>query len=326
MVIASCYRKRPRTVRRALSIFLCIAALTGTCPAASATTLGVVLAGSVQVFWRTMMKGMRRAADDLHVELIIRSPSDGASLDAQANVQLQMVNYLVGCEVAGIVIAPEPLKGVKAPVALAVPLVLVDRGSADYAAISTVETSNFEAGRTAARTLTGVLPRGSTIAVLRLAPNIPSTTERENGFLNVALEAGWKVVINSYVGYDFRAAGEASRKVLAGYRGHLDAAFAPNETTAYGALQAVESMPQAQRPRLVIFDWRPEFMAALKAGVLYADVVQDPYRMGYQSIETLVSTLGHRAVPPVQFVDVVTVTQRNVDDPAVRAVLANFEQ
>ncbi|TKC92702.1 sugar ABC transporter substrate-binding protein [Trinickia terrae] len=298
--------------------------MTGAAPAASATTVGVVLAGSVLVFWQSMMKGIRHAADDLHVDLIMRSPSDGASLGTQANVQLQMVDYLVKSGVAGIVLAPEPLQGVKTPVSVTVPVVLVDRGSNDYLSVSTVETNNFEAGKTAARSLMNILHKGSTVAVLRLAPSIPSTTARENGFLSVAQEAGWNVVINTYVGYDFRMAGETARKLLAGYQGHLDAAFAPNETTAYGALQAVESMPPERRPRLVVFDWRPEFLDALKGGSLYADVVQDPYRMGYLAVETLVSTLRHRPAPPDQYVDVVTVTQGNMNEPAIRAVIANY--
>ncbi|WP_255451489.1 substrate-binding domain-containing protein [Trinickia terrae] len=311
-------------MRRIFIAVLCFAALTGAAPAASATTVGVVLAGSVLVFWQSMMKGIRHAADDLHVDLIMRSPSDGASLGTQANVQLQMVDYLVKSGVAGIVLAPEPLQGVKTPVSVTVPVVLVDRGSNDYLSVSTVETNNFEAGKTAARSLMNILHKGSTVAVLRLAPSIPSTTARENGFLSVAQEAGWNVVINTYVGYDFRMAGETARKLLAGYQGHLDAAFAPNETTAYGALQAVESMPPERRPRLVVFDWRPEFLDALKGGSLYADVVQDPYRMGYLAVETLVSTLRHRPAPPDQYVDVVTVTQGNMNEPAIRAVIANY--
>ncbi|MEA3098771.1 MAG: ribose transport system substrate-binding protein [Caballeronia mineralivorans] len=318
-------RRKP-SLRKALVLVALFAVLAGTAPMASATKVGVVLAGSVQVFWQTMTKGIQRAALDLHVDLVMRNPSDGASLGTERNVQLRMIDYMVQSGVAGIVLAPEPLEDVATPVSITVPTVLIDRSSTDYKAISTVTTDNFAAGRTAALSLAPVLHKGAKIAVLRLAPNISSTTERENGFLAVAREMGWEVVVEAYVGYRFHETQEGVLKALSGYAGHLDAVFAPNETTADGALRVIEAMPAGDRPRLVVFDWRPEFLDALKRGVVYADVVQDPYRMGYLALETLVADLqGHPSRPRV-FVDVVTVTQANMNDRTIRAVLAHYAQ
>jgi ribose transport system substrate-binding protein len=308
-------------------VFLALfATLAGAAPVACATKVGVVLAGSAQVFWQTMTRGIKRAADDLHVELVMRNPSDGASLGTERNVQLRMIDYMVQSGVAGIVLVPEPLEDVATPVSIPVPMVLIDRSSTDYNAIATVATDNFAAGRTAALSLAPVLRKGARIAVLRLAPNINSTTERENGFLGVAREMGWVVVVETYVGYRFRETEELVRRALNGYAGHLDAVFAPNETTAYGALKVVEAMPAGDRPRLVVFDWRPEFLDAIQRGVVYADVVQDPYRMGYLAVETLVSNLQGRPPRPKVFVNVVTVTQANMNDHAIRAVLAHYVQ
>jgi ribose transport system substrate-binding protein len=48
--------------------------------------------------------------------------------------------------------------------------------------------------------------------------------------------------------------------------------------------------------------------------------------MGYLALETLVADLqGHRSRPRV-FVDVVTVTQANMNDHAIRAVLEQYTQ
>jgi ribose transport system substrate-binding protein len=313
-------------MRRTFSLLVAVTALAGAVQAAPATQIGVVLAGSGLDFWATMSKGMHRAADDLHVELIMRSPSDGMSLGAQPNIQLRMIDYMVKSGVAGIVLAPEPLQDVATPISIAVPTVLVDRSSTDYNAIATVSTDNFAAGRTAALSLVPVLHKGARIAVLRLAPNISSTTAREEGFLTVSREMGWRVVIAPYVGYQFRETEAQVRKALFADAGRLDAVFAPNETTAYGALHVVAEMPVSTRPRLVVFDWRPEFLDALEHNVIYADIVQDPYRMGYQSVETLIAALqGHPPRPKV-FVDVVTVTRANMNEPAIRAVIANYNR
>ena len=309
-------------MRKFLGFLLLLSALTGTVSTATATTIGVVLPGSSLVFYQTMIKGIERAAEDQHVQILMRNPSDGASLDT-SNLQLRIIDYLVQQGVSGVVLAPEPLQG-KPPVSISVPVILVDRDSADYNGISTVYTDNFGAGRKAALSLAPVLQKGAKVAVLRLAANITSTTARENGFISVAREEGWDVVIDTYVGYRPRDAEALTTKVLNGYPGHLDAVFAPAEPVAYGALRVIDARAVADRPRLVVFDWRPEFMDGLRRGVVYADILQDPYRMGYLALEALVAALqGHPPRPKV-FVDVVTVTPNNMNDPAIRAVLENY--
>ncbi len=75
---------RRYSMRRTLSLLVVVTALAGAVQAAPATQIGVVLAGSSLDFWAPMSKGMHRAADDLHVELVMRSPSDGMSLGARA--------------------------------------------------------------------------------------------------------------------------------------------------------------------------------------------------------------------------------------------------
>jgi ribose transport system substrate-binding protein len=311
-------------MRRAFALVVLFAALAGAMSAASAISLGVVLAGSSLVFWQAMTKGIQQAAEDEHVELVMRNPSDGVSLRTQPNLQLRMIDYMVQSRVAGILLVPEPLEDIATPVSIEIPTVLIDRSSTDYNAISTVSTDNFAAGKKAALSLAPVLHRGAKVAVLRLAPNINSTTEREVGFLRVAREMGWDVVVDTYVGYQPRDAEELVAKALNAYVGHLDAVFAPAEPIAFGALRVVEAKTVGDRPRLVVFDWRPEFMDGLNRGIVYADVVQDPYRMGYLAVETLVAALqGHPPRSKV-FVDVVTVTQNNLNDPAIRAVLANY--
>ncbi len=295
-------------------------------PARAADTLiGVVLPGTVLTFWQTLIKGVERAAQDLHVDVVVRSPSDGP-LGAEPNIQLKIIDYLVHRGVAGIVLAPEQLFGVESPVSTAVPIVTVDRDSSDFVSLSTVETDNFAAGRLAASSLATVLPAQARVALLRHDAAITSTSQREAGFLSVAREQGWQVVVDRYVGYRYRyrEAQDQVAAALASYHGRLDAVFAPSEPVAYGALRVIAGIPAADRPRLVVFDWRPELADALNSGLLYATVVQDPFRMGYRALGSLVAALQGRALPPRQYIDVVTVTRQSLTDPEIRRVLASY--
>lgn len=305
-----------------LRLFVLLWSLAGIVQTAHATTIGVVLPGSSLVFYQTMLKGIQQSAHDHHVDLLTRSPSDGESLDT-SNIQLRIIDYMVTQGVAGVLLAPEPLKS-DTRVSIPVPLILVDRYNADYDGISTVYTDNFGAGRKAALSLVPVLKKGAKVAMLRLAPNVSSTDARERGFLSVARSEGWDVVIDTYVGYRPRDAEARIAEVLNTYPGRLDAVFAPAEPIAYGALRVIENAAVGHRPRLVLFDWRPEFLEGLKRGIVYAAILQDPYRMGYLALASLVDALQGHPPPRNIFVDVVTVTPKNMNDPAIRSLLAKY--
>lgn len=296
-----------------------VLALSLTVPASvvRAERIGAILPGHVLGFWCSLRKGMEQAARDLNLQLIVRGSADGAALDRQVNVQLSLMDYMIAQGVSGIVLAPEPLAAGTSPVSVKVPLVLVDREGPAFKSLSIVATDNFAAGRKAALSLAGVLPTGANVAVLRLAADIPSTTQREEGFISVAREKGWNLVINAYVGYELREAQERAATLLRGREGALDAVFAPNETVAFGAVRVVGAMPLSRRPRLVVFDWRPEFRQALADGALHAVVLQDVHRMGYRSVTTAAAAARGETVDSKQDVDIAIVTRSNMDDPAI---------
>jgi ribose transport system substrate-binding protein len=300
-----------------------VVALAG--PAARAEEIGVVLAGHIQGFWRGLIKGAKQAGKEMGVRVIVQSPSDGAGLDVEKNVQLQMIDFLISRGVSAMVLAPDPVYGVATPVSPGVPTVFVDRGSSQFTALSTVATDNAAAGRRAGLALVPVLSKGARVAILRLSASIPSTTAREEGFAALAREQGWEIVVDTFVGHRIRDAEPMAAKALAGH-GRLDAVFAPNESVAYGALQVIRAMPAAERPRLVAFDWRPEFRQALTDGTLYATVLQDPFRMGYRSVAAAVAA-GRGAKPAArEVVEVVLATRANLNDPAIRAATANYDE
>ncbi|CAD6553145.1 Ribose import binding protein RbsB [Paraburkholderia kirstenboschensis] len=305
-----------------LKLFILLWSLAGIVPTAYAITIGAVLPGSSLVFYQTMLKGIQQSAHDRHVDLLIRSPSDGESLNT-SNIQLRIIDYMVTQGVSGLLLAPEPLAS-DTRVSIPVPVVLVDRYNADYDGLSTVHTDNYGAGRKAALSLVPVLKKGAKVAMLRLAPNVSSTSARESGFLSVARREGWDVVIDTYVGYRPRDAEALIAEAINAYPARLDAVFAPAEPIAYGALRVIENAAVDQRPRLVLFDWRPEFMEGLKRGIVHAAILQDPYRMGYLALASLVEALQGHPPPRNIFVDVVTVTPKNMNDQAIRSLLAKY--
>jgi len=170
--------------------------------------------------------------------------------------------------------------------------------------VSHVGTFNSEAGRTAARQLIAQIkatPRGRpfNVAMLRLNPLSASTTSRERGFLSEMSQAKDVATIASYDHYaigvgpesGFREALELIDDMQA-QKKSLDAVFCPNESTTVGMLRALENRGLAGQVLFVGFDQSPILVNALLKGTINALVVQDPYVMGYVSVQQALAVIS----------------------------------
>ncbi|HZF32331.1 MAG TPA: substrate-binding domain-containing protein [Candidatus Angelobacter sp.] len=288
------------------------------------TEFGAVLAGARSGFWGAMEKGIAQAGVDLGARVVVRSPVDDDPQTVAQNLQIKMVRSLIQDGAKAIILAPMPVAGVPTPVEIPVPVVFVDRSSADFKGLSTISTDNYAAGRAAALTLQGYLSKGAKVGVLRLAPDVVSTTAREAGFVDATREMGFDVVVDVYLGHGIREPQAAVAAALASYSGRLDAIFTPTDFTTFGALRALAELPPEGRPRLVGFDYRPVFEDYLRSGDLHAFVVQDPFQMGYRAVQLLMEIQAGRHVPERVTIDALVVTAGNLGDPKIRTALNQY--
>lgn len=291
---------------------------------AKAGDIGAVLAGAQSEFWKSMETGISRAASDLHVEVVIRSPMDDDPQTVADNLQLKLVQRAITSGAKALIMAPIPVTGMKTPIDLPVPVVFIDRPSDDFHAISTVSTDNYAAGRVAAGTLAGKLPKGASVAVLRLAPDVVSTTARERGFIDAAKKMGFRVVIDTYIGHGIHEPQFAAEDAIKSYGHPIDAIFTPTDFTTVAVVRALDELALSKRPTLVGFDYRPIYRQYLQTGELYAFVVQDAFRMGYVAVQTIVRFQAGDRVPRNISIDTFAVTARNIDNPKVTAMLSQY--
>jgi len=101
----------------------------------------------------------------------------------------------------------------------------------------------------------------------------------------------------------------------------LDGIFASGEASTYGASLAIKARRMAGKVKLVGFDASAELLADLKSGVVDALVIQDPFRIGYESVRTLVDRLNGKTPPKRIDLDARVVTQADLANPEVKAML-----
>jgi ribose transport system substrate-binding protein len=291
-------------------------------------TIAVIPKGTTHEFWRSVEAGAKKAASELGVEVIWRGPikeNDRAQ-------QISIVEDFVVRGVDGIVLAPLDDTALRSPVANAVgkgvPVVIIDSGLRSEDHVSFVATDNRAGGRLAGEHLAGLLGGRGRVILLRYQEGSASTTNREDGFLEaVAKRPDIEVVSsNQYGGPQAEDAYKASENLLGRLKTDeglaIDGIFCPNESTTFGMLRALQEERLAGTVRFVGFDASEKLVEALEAGEIDALTVQNPLRMGYLGVKTMVDHLNGVKVDGRIDTGVALVTRENMDRPEYRDVIA----
>lgn len=325
-------------MRRARVIGLVAAAVVaascggGSAPGAGAPgtkTIAVIPKGTSHVFWQSIHAGAEKAAREAGVTVIWRGPLR----EDERSAQIAEVEGFVTRRVDGIVLAPLDDTALVAPVSDAgragIPVVIIDSALKSDDIVSFVATDNVAGGRLAGEGLARLLPTGGKIVLLRYAEGSASTTDRETGFLDaVRAHANLEVVSdNQYGGADVEGAYRKSEVLLGRFKrpdGSLgvDGIFAPNESTTLAMLRVLVDNGWAGKVRFVGFDASDALVKALADGQIDGLVLQDPVKMGYLGVKTMVAHLAKQAVERRIDTGVRLVTKADMEQPEVKELLS----
>jgi ribose transport system substrate-binding protein len=289
--------------------------------------IAVIPKDTNHAFWKSVEKGARQAAADLGVDIVWKGPIKG---DDRAS-QIAIVQQFVSSGVSGIALAPLDDAALRSPVASAaefkIPVVIFDsplQGQAGKDFVSLVATDNRLGGRIAGDELARLLGGKGKVVLLRFTEGSASTTQREQGFLDVMAAHPEIEVLSSnrYAGATIASAQDAAMNLLDTLR-EADGIFCPNESSTLGMLLALRQAGLAGKKRFVGFDASAPLLAGLERGQIDALVSQNPTRMGYLAVKTMADHL--RGLPVEQRIDTgcALVTAANIGAPEIRALLGN---
>ena len=186
-----------------------------------------------------------------------------------------------------------------------------------------VATDNFEAGQMAARKLAGLLKGKGQIAMLMHAPGSKSTTDREAGFQDEIQKEfpDIHIVAQQFSMSDRAKAMDVAENFLTAHP-DLDGMFASAEPGSVGAARALKSRGVAGKVRLVAFDSSEDVVQYLKDGTIDAIVAQDPFRIGYEAVKTVVDKLKGGTPPKAIHLSATVVTKGDLDKPEIKTLLS----
>jgi len=292
------------------------------------TEVAVIPKGTTHEFWKSIHAGAIKAAREDTIEVIWKGPLKEDDREAQISV----VEDFISRGVSGIVLAPLDDAALRQPVTNAaragIPVVIIDSDLKGSDFVSFVATDNYRGGTLAGEYLARVLNGKGSVVMLRYQEGSASTTNREQGFLDaIAKSPGIRIVSqNQYAGATTETAYRAGENMLAplkttGGALSVDAIFTPNESSTFGMLRALQDGGFAGKVHFVGFDSSPKLVEALKRGHIDALVMQNPFRMGYLGVKTMVAHLRGRPVEKRIDTGAILVTRENMEQPEIHSLL-----
>ena len=290
--------------------------------------IAVIPKGTSHAFWQSVHAGARRAARELDVAITWRGPLREDDRDSQ----VAEVENAVARGVDAIALAPLDEAALVAPVMSArrsgIPVVIFDSGLKGGEFVSFVATDNDRGGELAGEHLGKVLNGRGKAILMRYAEGHDSTTRREAGFLR-ALAAYPEIEVlssNQYLGADVEGAYKRAEALLTRYKSadgvlEVDGVFAPNESGAFAVMRVLQDNGWAGKVKFIGFDASDGLLAGLRGGAIEALIVQDPVRMGYLSVTTLVRHLRGDKVEPRIDTGVHLVTRDLLERPEIKQLV-----
>ena len=281
----------------------------GAPPAASAPgsgaakpVIGVSLLTRTHPFYQDLEAGLREAAARHGYDLTVQA----GEFDV-ARQKDQIENFIVS-RVAAIVLAPCDSKSIgttiQAANAAGIPVFTADIAvlAEGVQVVSHVASDNVAGGRLAADALAQALGGRGTVAIID-HPEVESVIQRVRGFEErlAAAHPEMKVVAKLSGRGTKDMAFRTAEDILQSHP-NLDGIFGINDDSALGALAAVEKAGRSGRVTIVGFDAIPEARAAIAAGKIYADVIQQPHEIGARTVDAVATYLAGQRVDPVTLI------------------------
>jgi ribose transport system substrate-binding protein len=259
--------------------------------------IGVSLLTRTHPFYQELEAGLLEAATANGYQLLITA---GEFDVAKQKDQLQ--DFIVK-KVNAIIVSPSDSRSIGTAIKAAndagIPVFTADIAclAEGVKIISHIASDNMAGGKLAAQAISEALGGQGKVAIID-HPEVESVIQRVKGFEDeIAMHPGIQIVAK-LSGHGVKDQAFRTTEDILQANPDLKAIFGINDDSALGALAAIEKAGKSGQVLIVGFDAVPEAREAIKAGKIYADVIQQPHEIGSKTIEAIKSYISGGQVPP----------------------------
>ena len=185
-------------------------------------------------------------------------------------------------------------------------------------AVANIQSDNFDGGGQAAKQLAELIGDKGEVMALMNSPAANVAQQRLQGFQEeIAKHPGL-----SFLGvqYSNNQTAKAASIITSTVAAHPDLAgvFTITTNNTEGAATGVREAQREGKIKIVGFDTSDPIVEAIRKGIVAADIVQYPYRVGQLGVEMMVDALRGKPVERQVHTPFVIATPQNIDTPDVQ--------
>ncbi len=274
-------------------------------------------------FWNSLHEGAQAAAAVYGATVTLYGPETEVDFSAQ----IDLLKESVARRPEAIVLAAADYELLSQPVSDAidagVPVVMIDSDVDNDRTVAFLGTDNRELGKKLAESLCQRLDRSGDVAILNFVRESYPALQRENGFRDqIRLDNRFRILKTEYCDSDIDTA-QNQVTALVEQNPDLVAIAALNAKSATGAARALSALGRSDI-QLFAVDCTPEEAMFMEEDVLDLALLQNPYQMGYDSVETTCRYLNGEKVDDI-YTDIYLVDKSTMFDNLYQQLIFPFE-
>lgn len=275
-------------------------------------SIGVSFGQNVHPFFKAMQKGIEDACADYGIEKISIQ-----SADSSLEKQVTQIENLTTSGITSLLVNPYDSEGVSVAVQDAinagVSVFSMDISISGAEPTYHVASDNKKIGELLAQRLDEELGGEGKIAIL-VEPSVSSLKDRQEGFESYIKDnTNIEIVAEQLGAIERTDALEAAETVLQAHS-DIQAFVGINENSAMGIASAIQSAGLSDQGIIVTgVDSTEDVMNGIKDGYIAYGVAQNPYQMGYMSVQDAIKVYNGAEVDPVIQLDCEYMTADNID-------------
>lgn len=253
----------------------------------------------------------------------------GVTFDAQGPaqytpaLQLRVLNAVIAGQPDGIMMTADDPVALTATLIEAkergIKIISIDGDVKDMSvALANIQSDNFKGGAEAGRILAELIGGKGEVMALMNSPAANVAQQRLFGFQEeIAKHPGI-----TFLGpqYSNNQTAKAASIITSTVAAHPDLAgvFTITTNNTEGAATGVREAQREGKIKIVGFDTSDPIVEAIRKGIVSADIVQYPYRVGQLGVEMMVAALQGKPVERQVNTPFVVATPQNIDTPEVQ--------
>lgn len=306
-------------VGAALTLVLSACSMGASEPGSNGTESGTAAGGEIKVgvvlktlsseYWQYVASGVKAAEKDLGVTVQLQGAASETAYD-EWNSMLETM--LADNSMKAIVVAPlQPDSVVSVLSATEKPIIFVDTDAPYDKKISYVGTGNIAAAKAGGEYAAGVVGEGAQAAFIGGVQGNTTNDERQQGFTEGLESGGVKVTVSQFAEGLGDKAASIMENVLTS-NPDIKVVVSTNDDMAAGAARSAAAA--GKELTIIGFDGIRAGVQNVIDGTVTATVAQDPYGMGYKSVEAAVKAAKGETVE--KFIDTgsTVITSENAKD------------